>query len=345
MTDPTRPEEPDQEQEEPSVAIANAVGRYLTYTLSIPERALRSTVGLTAGAAREATAFLVPSAFKDSKTYEIVVRNSLKFLTEDVAGARRTGPGEAAEGAPPDGYVARKAVGNFLDLAGLATLHVSPVWLLAIVSDVAYGSRAYVSELARELEAKGIIDESSTIHRVDDVLDAVRRGSGEAATLFDTPPLSADELKRTLDSTRTAIAGADYAKLLPAGEIRRQWNEMRAIASEEDIDLIDVSAGLTMHALRKVKTVTHGALTGIEVAGGIFNLRVLGHYADALEAVRDRGFFQTVAASYGPYVHAVFDNFSADRETFTADVVTGRLAGRAWRGIRGWFVKKPPPPS
>ncbi len=49
---------------------------FLFYTLSLPERALRSTVGLAAGAVKEMSEFLVPKAFQDSKTYKIVVRNT-----------------------------------------------------------------------------------------------------------------------------------------------------------------------------------------------------------------------------------------------------------------------------
>lgn len=340
MNEPTTPSEDAAGREEP----LGAVGRYLVYTLSIPERAIRSTVGLTAGAAREATSFLVPAAFQDSKTYEIVVRNSLKFLVEDIAGAKpKQGENEEPEEEAQDDYVARKAVGNFLDLAGLATLHVSPVWLLAIVSDVAYGSRTYVNELAQELQKKGIIDESSTIHHVDDVLDAVRRGSGEAASLFDTPPLSADELKKTLDSTRAALADPEYAKLLPATEIARQWEDMKSIANTEKLDLLDVSAGVTMHALKQLKTVSHGALTGIEVAGGLINRQIFSHYAGALKAVHEKGFFQTVSESYGPYVTAVFDNFASDRGTLTEEVVTGRLPARMWRGVKGFFSRKRAP--
>ena len=45
-------------------------------------------------------------------------------------------------------YVTRKAVGNFVDMASLATLHVSPLMLLAAVSDLAYGSQVYLKELA-----------------------------------------------------------------------------------------------------------------------------------------------------------------------------------------------------
>jgi len=185
-----------------------ALGRYLLYTMTLPERSLRSAIGLAGGVAKETAEWLVPQAFQSSKTYEIVVRNSLRFLTEDIAGVA----GQAEEPATADDYLARKAVGNFVDLAGLATLHVSPLWLLAIASDVAYGSRAYVLELAEELKREGIIDETSTIHHVDDVLAAVQQTSGEAAGLFDTPPLSVEQMQQTLDQTRAAASSADFRK-------------------------------------------------------------------------------------------------------------------------------------
>ena len=145
---------------------------------------MRSTIGLAAGAAKETAEFLVPQAFQDSKTYEIVVRNSLRFLTQDVGGAAN----ETEDATEVEDYLARKAVGNFVDLAGLATLHLSPLWLLAIVSDIAYGSKSYVLELADELKKKGLIDESSTIHNVDDVLEAIQNASGKAANTFDMSP-------------------------------------------------------------------------------------------------------------------------------------------------------------
>ena len=72
--------------------VASVLARYLIYTLSVPERAVRSTVALAGGAAREAATFLVPRAFQSSKTYEIVVTNSLKFLTEQVGGAKSAAP-------------------------------------------------------------------------------------------------------------------------------------------------------------------------------------------------------------------------------------------------------------
>ena len=74
----------------PSAALApSALSRYLLYTLSLPERTVRSTIALAAGAATHTAEFLVPRAFQDSKTYSVVVRNSLNFLTQQVGGVAR----------------------------------------------------------------------------------------------------------------------------------------------------------------------------------------------------------------------------------------------------------------
>jgi hypothetical protein len=315
---------------------AAALGEYLTYTLSIPERAVRSTIALAGGAAREAAALLVPRAFQSSTTYEIVVRKSLKFLCEDIGGAR--GPAGTAD--PAADYLARKAVGNFVDLAGALTLHMSPMWLLAIVSDVAYGSKAYVAELARELKDQGLIAEDSTIANMDDVLGAIQQASGCAAGMLDTPPLSVEELKISLDETRKALMSANPVHVIPQAEVARYWNEMNEIARRDGVSLIDVSSALTLHTLGKLGTITRGTLTSVKVAGGLVNRHVIAHYAESLETLRRKGFYQTVRECYEPYIDAVWQNFSPQRATWTGELVSGRLPGRILRGVRGWFGRR-----
>lgn len=316
---------------------AESLSRYLLYSLTLPERAVRSTIGLAAGAARESAEFLVPQAFQSSTTYEVVVRNSLKFLTEVIGGVESD---DEEDEAPVDDYLARKTVGNFVDLAGLATLHLSPLWLLAIVSDVAYGSKTYVIELANELKAKGLIDESSTINHIDDVLEAVQNSTGQAATMFDTPPLSVEQLKNSLAETRDAITSTDYTTVLPEAEIAQYWGEMKDIAAREQTNLLGVSAAMTMYGLGKMKTVSHGALTGIQVAGGLFDRIVIGHYVDSLKEIRERGFYTTLQESSAPYIEAVWSNFAVDRETWTEDLVSGRTFSKAFETVTGWFRKK-----
>ena len=325
-------------EREPASGTAESVlGKYLIYTLSVPERAVRSTVALAGGAAREAASFLVPRAFQSSKTYESVVTNSLKFLTEQVGGAKSAAPEQSGNAEAGCEFMARKAVGNFVDLVGGMTLHMSPLWLLAAISDVAYGSKTYVQELARELKAQGLIDDDSAIAKMEDVLGAIQQTAGKTASMFDTPPLSVDQLKQSLDETRKAVTSANYTSVLPQAEVTRYWNEMRDIAQRDGVSLLEVSSAITLHSLGKVATISRGTLTGIKVAGGLLNRNVLSHYVDSLDTLRKKGFYATVGECYGPYVEAVWNNSATDRSTVTEDVVTGRLFGRVLRGIRDWF--------
>ena len=66
------------------VSLVDSAVSNLLYGLSLPERLMRSVVGVTAGTAKEIAEFVVPQAFKDSKTYEIAVRNSIGFLVSGV---------------------------------------------------------------------------------------------------------------------------------------------------------------------------------------------------------------------------------------------------------------------
>lgn len=310
---------------------------FLVYSLSIPERALRSVSSVAGGTLRESAALLVPEAFRSSKTYSIFVTQMLDFLAEDVGGVERAGPAETPK---VENFVARKAVGNFVELAGLATLHLSPMTVLAIVSDVAYGSQAYLRELAAELKQRGVIDKDSTIEKADDFLAAVSAASGTTASAFDTPPLSVEGLKQTIDEAREAVAKIDPRQLLPESEIRQLWNDMHEIASANGVDPLAISSAMTLYSLDKLGMVGQGALSTVSAAGTLFQRNILQHYASALGDIRAKGIYGSLAASSKPYVAAVWRNFAGDRPTLTEDVVTGRLLGRAWRRLKSWGGKK-----
>lgn len=343
MTDPTdqplgKPQPLPAETEE---SLISGVQKYLLYSLSIPERTLRVTVGLTGGVLRESTELLVPQAFRDSKTYTILVRQSLDFLVEDVGKVTR----DNDAGGPPkvENFVARKTVGNFIELAGLATLHMSPLTLLAVVADVAYGSKAYLKELAVELEQQGVIDQSSSIHNVDDLLEAVATASGTAATTFDTPPLSVDGLRETINQTREAVSKIDPTHVIPKAELDKLWGEMKETATREHVSLFDVASTVTLYSLGKIATVGKGALSTVKVAGILFDRHVIDHYEEAIVEIHKRGLYATLSETAAPYIDSVWTNFSTDSESLTEDVFTGRLIGRAWGAVRDWWSKEPDP--
>ena len=316
----------------------------LLYGISLPERLVRSAVGVTAGTAKELAEFVIPQAFHDSKSYEVMVRNSLGFLLTNVATVSESNSAMIAQSdAPltpahingdiatnPARYIARKAAGNFIDIAGLATLHVSPLWVLAIVSDAAYGTKTYLNELAQELQAQGLIDHSSSIHKVEDLFHAVKQASGSAASAFDQPPLSLEELRTSIEQTRKAINEIDPRSLIPESEIGRYWLEMRAIANREQVSLLGVSAAIAMETVEGVKNVSQGTLTGLFVAGKIINRNIFDHYWDSLASINEQGIWNSVRQTYTPYVDLAWGNFTSSRKTWTETVLDPGHFARLW---------------
>ena len=309
------------------------------YGLSLPERAIRTTAATVGGAIHESATLLVPQAFRDSKTYNVFVHQMIEMLANDVGGVERktdsTHADQAADGLTQD-FVARKAVGSFVDLAGLATLHVSPLTVLAIVSDVAYGSKTYLHELSEELKREGVIDEHSTINSAGELLDAIAKTSSDTADQFDKPPLSVQGLAETIQQTTDQLSNLDPTLILPESEINRLWTDMQVMANRENVNLFEISSAMTMYTLDNVSTVTKGALTTVRVTGQLLDREVFEHYRKGLNQIQQKGLYGMLAETSEPYIKAVWFNFSSDRPTLTEDIVSGKLASRVWSEFQQW---------
>ena len=307
---------------------------------------MRAGSAAVAGTIRESAALLAPQAIQNSKTYTVMVKQTLDFLTEGIGGVAKpqlptlsTGAAETenATATPAaDNFVARKSIGNFVDMASLATLHVSPLLLLATVSDIAYGSQTFLRELADELKRDGVIDEQSSIHHIEDLLAAVASASSLTAGAFDTPPLSVDGLRETIDQTREALRTIDPARVIPQSEINRVWSDMRELAKREGVTPLAISGAMTLYTLSSMHTVARGALSGVRVAGRLFDRHVIDHYEAAIGQIRSRGVYAVLRDTSGPYIDAVWQNFSAGRSTVTEDLLTGRLWARGRAALRRW---------
>lgn len=337
-TDAPQAAEPVASEEIPSPRIPTAerVTNYLLFGLSLPERALRSTSAALSGAVRESAALLVPQAFRSSKTYSIFVEQMLDFLAHDVGRVERN-PKDGEDEGEVENYVAKKTVGGFIELAALPLLHVSPMTVLAIISDVAYGSQTYLNELSTELKAQGVIDQDSTIDRASDLLDALKKTSTVATDALDQPPLSIDGLAETIQQVTEASQGSELTKAIPRGEIERLWNEMHVIAAKENQSVLQISSAMSMFAMNRIGQLGQGALSTISVAGNMFDRHIIDHYRDGLTELGEQGFYNFLANTSKPYISAMWSNFSSENETITEDLLSGRMLGRTWQAVNRWF--------
>jgi len=344
--------EPAEQPTDPDYA---SVRDFLLYGMSLPERTLRSMTGVVSGTLRESAELLVPRAFRNSKTYHSFIRQGLDFLAEDVGGVKREEDPDAPQ--VVENFVARKAIGNFIEMAGLATIHLSPLMVLAILSDVAYGSQAYLKEVADDLKRQGVIAETSTVNHVDDLLEAVAGAAKTTASAFDTPPLSVDGLKDTINRTREAVTSIDPTKVIPQAEAQRLWNEIHETATNQGVNPFAVSSAMTLYSLGKIGQFGRGALSTVKAAGTLLDRHIIDHYGEALTDIREKGIYVSLSETSRPYIEAVWWNFSSEKSTVTEDVLSGKLIGQAYGAVRRWLggteqaspkqndADPPPPPA
>ena len=314
----------------------------LMYGLSIPERTARSAAAVAGGLVGETATRLIPLSFRSSKSYRTFVQQSLDMLTHDVgavarpAGTPTTDGAESSDETTPatvaETSLARKAVGSVLDVAGTATFHLSPMTVLAVVNDLAYGSNAYLKELAEELKREGVIDDTSTVHHVSDLLDVLGRTSDRVGTGWENPPVDVEGFRQTVSEISREIERADPASVLPSGEMQRLWDDLHDIAAASSLGVFQVGSAVTMHAMNRLDLARRGTLSTVRVTGGLLDQHVFDHYRTAITDIRRDGLFETIQTASGPYVDAVWDHFAAERETWTADLLSGRMLRRWWVG-------------
>ncbi len=320
--------------EPPTAPGKTARGRVL-YGLSLPERAVRSAAGVVGGTLRDSAALLLPDAVRNAKTYQAFVGQMLDFVAEDVG---RVG-NKPARTDGRDGFVARKTVGNFIDVASLATLHLSPMLLLAVVSDVAYGSKVYLGELADELERQGVLADAAKVRDVDDLLDQVAAASGDAAGAFDLPPLSVEGLRETVAQVRASVASIEVEKVVDKAELAALWESMRATAKRDGVSPFRVSGVMALGGLDKLGKLGGGALSTVQAAGALLDRHVLDHYRAALAEINEAGFYPSLAAMGKPYLQAASANFSRDRETLTEKALA-RAESHVMAKAKRWLPRR-----
>jgi hypothetical protein len=304
----------------------------LVYGLSLPERATRSLSAVVGGLVGETASRVIPLSFQSSRSYRTFIRQSLDLLVHDVGGMAKTKPADPQK-AQMEASLARKAVGSLLDIAGTATMHLSPMTFLAVFNDLAYGSNAYLKQLADELRREGVIDEHSTIKHVSDLLEAMAKTSDRASSAAEAPPFDVEGLRETVEQLKTELAKVDPTTLVPQTEIKRLWEDMESIASASNMGVWQVSTTVAMHAMNRIDLATRGTLASIRVAGNLLDQHILDHYVVAIEAIRRDGLFETIRSSSAPYIDAVWDNFSMERSTWTSDFLTGKW----FTAAKNWF--------
>ena len=218
------------------------------YLLSLPERVIRSVVGLGAGLVREVGDVVIPTAVRRTQLYQNLVDTTLRFLIEQVGGVE--GAYSAGEKLADD-FLVRRTAGNVLELMGIVAFRASPVWVLASLADVAGAGRSLIPEIADELKAQGLLETEAEFTTVEQMLDGLERTSSRLANAVNTPPLDVASLRKEWAALRADAASLAPASLPSRDAIKDVWNQLKSESAAQKRSVFEMSSGPRPHSGRE----------------------------------------------------------------------------------------------
>ncbi len=274
------------------------------YLASLPERIVRSVLGLGAGLAKETGDVVLPAAVRNSQLYQNLVSATLRFVIEKVGEVDGVYPVDARL---PDDFLTRRAAGNAIELLGIVAFRASPVWVLAALADVSGLGRTLIPQIAAELKAQGMLDQAAEFTSADELLDGLERTSGRLAATVNTPPLDVTTLRQELAALREE-ARALQPGGLPTGEaIVSLWSQLQAESVRQQTSVFQTSSTMAVAAVQ----------AGVTVTGRVIGTVMLDHYRQTLGMIRETGYVAYATRQLSPYVKAAAGQFSPGRRTLT----------------------------
>jgi hypothetical protein len=289
-----------------------------SYLLSLPERLLRSGLGLGAGVAREVGEVALPDGVKRSRLYQNLVDTTLRFLIEQVGGVEGA---YAAQDPLPDDFLKRRTAGNVVEALGLVVFRTSPVWVLAALADVCGMGRQLIPEIADALKDQGLLEKETTFTSVDQILDGLERTSSRLATTINTPPLDVASLRQEWQAMREESRGLQTHALPSRETLTGMWGQLRDEAARQERSVFETSTMLALSAAKALpdgaRWLSASAIVGVSRTGHIVATALFDHYRTTLGEIQQVGYTTFAARQLGPYMRAAVSQFSPEHRTLT----------------------------
>ena len=273
-------------------------GSVAGFLVSLPERLVRATAAGGGGLLLEAADHILPPIARESKFYQCTIARPFRITVEFVGGVEGRFPDEM----PSPELVKRKVAGNVVELGCVFTVGFSPLWFLAAASDVTNGTRAYLNAFVMELKHVGVLQESTDVSSVGDLLTVLDGASRQAADAIDIPPTAISDMREAVDLLR------EHADLVPGPQqLAEVFSQLNEAAKEQK------------HSLLAVSTLVAAGAVGAGVQMGSTHL--LSFYTEALQSIRTEGVSQYLGRISQPYVEAATRHLNPDSPAHTPRLI------------------------
>ena len=267
------------------------------YAVSLPERLVRTTAA--GGLLLEAADHILPPPVGSARIYQCLIARPLRITVEAIGGVSGRFPEDSASGLE---LIKRKVAGNVMEAASVFTVGFSPLWFLAVASDITGGTRVYLDTFVKELERAGVLPWDTDISSIDDLLAVLDRTVSQAADAIDIPPTAIADMRDSVNLLR------ENAGLIPGPQrLGEVFSQLKAAAAEQKRSPLVVSTLVAAGAIQ----------AGLHLG----NAHVIAFYAEALTAIRNRRVSQYLGRISQPYVEAATRHLDPGNSSHTQRVM------------------------
>ncbi len=287
---------------------------------------MRSLSAISGGLLREIGAVVLPARLRCTALYRTMVDVTLRFLIDEVGQVPGVYP---LEGRLAENFLLKRGASHGIELLGLLTIHVSPVWILAALADATGTGHALIQQIAQALKDEGLLDRSIQFTSADQLLDGLEKTSAHLAETLNMPPLDIAGLRREWQRLKEELPRVPRTSLPTPANLERMWSELVESAREQRRSVFAVCSMLAISTVREMPAnllwLSRAAGTAAKRTGEVVGGALLTHYRVALREISSAGFLAYWRKQFRPYLRAAAEQFGTAKESSTERLLRRRV--------------------
>lgn len=287
------------------------------FVLSLPERLVRSLGALSGGFLREVGIVLLPARVRRTALYRVMVEVTLRFLIEGLGRVEGVYPA----GQRLEDFLLKRGASHGIELLGILTLHVSPIWVLAALADATGAGHTLLQKIAESLKEEGLLDRNARFETLDQLLDGLENTSAQLADTLNMPPVRLTELRADWRRLREALPKLPPQSVPSLSNLERVWAKLVREAAAQNRSVFTLCSTLAISAVAEMPAnmlwLSRAARAAAKRTGEVVGGTLLTHYAQALDEISEGGFLAYWQREFRPYLRAAALQFAPERESTT----------------------------
>jgi len=272
---------------------------------------------------------ILPASIRRTALYRNMVEVTLRFFIEEIGQVQGI---YASEERLAQDFLLQRGVSHGIGLLGLATLHVSPIWVLAALADASGAGHRLIGQIALALKEEDLLDKTVEFTTVDQLLSGLERTGNHLAETLSFPPLDVASLRREWNDLRGEFPRLPKSRLPSIAALERLWSDLVHSAAEQDRSVFALCSALAISAAGRTPAnllwLSRAAGVAMKRTGEVLGGNLLGHYKDALAEISQLGFSEYGRRQFRPYLRAAAEQFQPGRQSSTERLLTRTRARR-----------------